>query len=156
MDLDQLKKLLELMHQNQLTELEFEEAGLKVRLRKGHDAPPGVAIVHAMPHGATGPASAANLQNPPMPMGATRVDSDLVDVKSPLVGTYYRSPKPDLPAFVEVGTQVKPETTLCVVEAMKVMNEIKAEMEGEVREVLVQNGMPVEFGQPLFRIKKTR
>ena len=154
MDLDQLKKLLELMNQNQLTELEFEEEGFKVRLRKGGaDAPQGVAIVHAMPPGTTGAMSGTSLALPPM---AALVDADLVEVKAPLVGTYYRSPKPELPPFVEVGTQVKPETTLCIVEAMKVMNEIKAEMEGEVREVLVQNGEAVEFGQPLFRVKKAR
>lgn len=155
MDLDQLKKLLDLMNQNQLTELELEESGLKVRLRKGgHDAPAshGVTFVHAMPPALqSAPAPAA-----PAAPAAVRKEEGLIDVKSPLVGTLYRAPKPDMPPFVEVGAQVKPDTTLCVLEAMKVMNEIKAEVEGEIREILVKNGEPVEFGQTLFRIKKTR
>ncbi len=154
MDLNEIRKILELMDANRLVEFEYEEEGRKIRLRRpdwmvgnpgggpAHFAPPASA-----PQGNSPPAASAAPAPPAKP-------SNLVDYKSPLVGTFYRSPKPDADSFVNVGDEVTPERVLCIIEAMKVMNEIKAEMHGVIREILVKNGQAVEFGEVLFQIEK--
>ena len=154
MDVEGIKKLLALMNDNDLCELEVEEEGLKVRLRKHERNPPSNGVMLQMPMAAA----------PVRPPGQTPSEAgkpavkvprpDIYEVKSPLVGTFFRAPKPGSPPFVEGGARVGADKTLCIIEAMKVMNEIKAEIEGVVEEVLVNNGEPVEFNQPLFLIRK--
>ena len=153
MDVESIKKLVLLMNDNDLCELELEEEGRKVRLRK-HERQPAGGVMVQMPMavpgaGAAGPGPAVD------PAAAAKpVRTDLYEVKSPLVGTFFRAPKPGAPPFADVGARVTADKTLCIVEAMKVMNEIKAEIEGVVEKVLVNNGEPVEFNQPLFLIRK--
>ncbi len=153
MDVDGIKKLISLMNDNDLCELEVEEEGRKVRLRKHeqHSAPGGVMV--SMPMGMGAPAAAAPATAAAAP-AAKPARTDVFEVKSPLVGTFYRSAKPGAPPFCDVNERVGAEKTLCIIEAMKVMNEIKAEIEGVIEAVLVNNGEPVEFNQPLFLIRK--
>ncbi|HEY3226795.1 MAG TPA: acetyl-CoA carboxylase biotin carboxyl carrier protein [Planctomycetota bacterium] len=151
MDLNEIRRILELMDQNKLVEFEYEEEGKKIRLRRADDRPSGaVTALASLP--AT-PASAGPPGGPAAPAAPER-PANLFEFKSPLVGTFYRSSKPDSEAFVNVGDEVAPERVLCIIEAMKVMNEIKAEMHGVVREILVKNGQAVEFGEVLFQIEK--
>jgi acetyl-CoA carboxylase biotin carboxyl carrier protein len=153
MDMNEIRKILELMDANKLVEFEYEEEGKRIRLRRP-DLHPGGPVPGLLP---MAPASAHS--NPaPAPVdhagAAPSRSPDLVEFKSPLVGTFYRSPKPDAEPFVNPGDEVGPDKVLCVIEAMKVMNEIKAELTGIVREVLVKNGQAVEFGEILFLIEK--
>lgn len=158
MDLNLLRKLVRLMERGELAELDIsdDKAGLKVHLRRFEEqsaAAPTVQVVGGGPVGApvpmaAAPAAAAPASAPAGPPPGT------VEFTSPMVGTFYRSPSPDADPFCEVGTKVNAESVLCIVEAMKVMNEIKAEMSGEIVEILVDNGEPIEFGQPLFLVKK--
>ena len=149
--MDELHKLIELMNDNELLELELVEDSKKIRLKKKYDGGPKViaAPMAAAPMAQAPLAAAAAPQE--APAGAP---AGTVEIKSPMVGTFYRAPAPDAPAFVEVGTVVQPSTVVCILEAMKVMNEIKAGLSGTVQEILVENGQPVEYGQPLFKIKK--
>jgi acetyl-CoA carboxylase biotin carboxyl carrier protein len=155
MDHRELKKLVQLMNDNGLVELEVEEQGMRVLLRKagagvtavpmmGAVAAPGHAVP-APPGPGNGP-SGAPVAPPARPPGTK-------DICSPMVGTFYRRPSPDSQPYVNVGDRVKGESVVCIVEAMKVNNEIKAEMDGEVVEILVEDGHPVEFDQPLFRVR---
>jgi acetyl-CoA carboxylase biotin carboxyl carrier protein len=145
LDVDQLRALFDLLAEKDIAEFEHEEAGARIRITRG-----GTRIV--MPPPAAGlPSPAAQSIAPPL--GAS-LESDSVDVTSPFVGSFYRSPSPDTPAFVEVGSVVRAGQTLCIIEAMKLMNEIEAECSGTVVEVFAQNGKSVEYGQKLFRIKK--
>jgi len=155
----ELKKLVQLMNDNSLIELEIEREGERVHLRKADPAaaqanmlPMGAMPMGAMPMGAmamghAAPAAAAE------PEEAPAVDPALKEIRSPMVGTFYRRPAPDQDAYVDVGASVDEETVVCVVEAMKVNNEIKAELEGDIVEILVEDGHPVEFDQPLFRVR---
>jgi acetyl-CoA carboxylase biotin carboxyl carrier protein len=144
-DIDKLRALLTVLGEENVAEFEHESEGVRVRIvRGGFAAPQMQAMVHAAPVAAPGAAPAAEAATP----------ADVVDVTSPFVGTFYRSPSPDAPAFCEVGSVVRPGQTLCIIEAMKLMNEIEAEMSGTVVEIYAQNGKSVEFGQKLFRIKK--
>lgn len=167
MDLKTIHELARLMKRAELTELEIDDSsqGLKVRLKRG--APSGQAgpLVHVMqggsspaplsPAGFAAPAAAAPVIDPQSrPAVPANLPPGAFVFKSPMVGTFYRKPAPDADSFVEPGKRIKEDTTLCIIEAMKVMNEIKAEAEGTVLEVLVQNAEPVEFGQPLFLIQK--
>lgn len=151
MNLDEIKSILQLMEANKLVEFEYEDDGRRLKLRRAEDrvvAPPmPMAVPSAVPMAAMG-------QPPAAPPGEPARPSNLTEFKSPLVGTFYRSAKPDSEAFVNVGDEVGPEKVLCIIEAMKVMNEIKAEMTGIVREILVKNGQAVEFGEPMFLIEK--
>jgi acetyl-CoA carboxylase biotin carboxyl carrier protein len=150
-----LDGLLEVMHQNDLAELEIEGEGHKIRLRKNEArvAPASIApiaLATALP--AAPPAAAAPAVVEGAPAAAAGKEK-LQVVKSPLVGTFYRAASPDAEPFVHEGDRVEAESVLCIIEAMKVMNEIQAGVAGVVREILVQNGEPVEFGEPLFRIE---
>ena len=152
-DIDNLRALLGLLSEQEIAEFEHESEGVRVRIVRHHAAPAGAfSYAGGMPgHQLAAAAS-------PGGGGAVAVvveePTDVIDVTSPFVGTFYRSPTPDAPAFVEVGAVVRPGQTLCIVEAMKLMNEIEAELSGTVIEVFAQNGKSVEFGQKLFRIKK--
>jgi acetyl-CoA carboxylase biotin carboxyl carrier protein len=152
-DVDKLRALFDLLAEKDISEFEHEEAGTRVRITRG-----GMRIAN-LPLGAgfTSPV-AQSIVPPPAGGGATldgaAANGDWVDVTSPFVGSFYRSPSPDTPAFVEVGSVVRAGQTLCIIEAMKLMNEIEAECSGTVVEVFAQNGKSVEYGQKLFRIKK--
>ena len=145
-DIDKLRALLEVLSEQNVGEFEHEAEGVRVRIVRGQVHASGATPMTIAPAG--GMAAA------PAPSAAPPVDLDAIDVTSPFVGTFYRSPTPDAPAFADVGSVVRPGQTLCIIEAMKLMNEIEAEVSGTVVEIYAQNGKPVEFGQKLFRIKK--
>ncbi|HFB7706487.1 TPA: acetyl-CoA carboxylase biotin carboxyl carrier protein [Neisseria gonorrhoeae] len=152
MDLRKLKKLIDLVEESGIAEIEVTEGEEKVRITRTIAA--AAAPVYAAPVPAAAPAvtpaAAPVAASAPAAAPAAR---DLSDAqKSPMVGTFYRVPGPNAAAFVEVGQQVKAGDTLCIIEAMKLMNEIEAEKSGTVKEILVENGTPVEFGEPLFII----
>ncbi|EMT2660300.1 acetyl-CoA carboxylase biotin carboxyl carrier protein [Neisseria gonorrhoeae] len=152
MDLRKLKKLIDLVEESGIAEIEVTEGEEKVRITRTIAA--AAAPVYAAPVPAAAPAvtpaAAPVAASAPAAAPAAR---DLSDAqKSPMVGTFYRAPGPNAAAFVEVGQQVKAGNTLCIIEAMKLMNEIEAEKSGTVKEILVENGTPVEFGEPLFII----
>jgi acetyl-CoA carboxylase biotin carboxyl carrier protein len=152
MNLDEIKRILQMMEENGLVEFELEEEGRKLKLRRAEErpapAPVSIAVPTALPMAVPAALPAA------VPAPEAEKPSNLLEFKSPLVGTFYRSSKPDADPFVNVGDEVNPEKILCIIEAMKVMNEIKAEMNGVVREVLVKNGQAVEFGETLFLIER--
>jgi acetyl-CoA carboxylase biotin carboxyl carrier protein len=159
MDFTDIEKILALVREHDLAEFELERDGLKVRVRKA-GAPTFHAVsqpplLGAAPQAALPPAPLAAAGTP----AAARKDDieslELAVVKSPIVGTFYRSPEPGAPSFVEVGQRVKKDQVLCIIEAMKLMNEITSEYEGEVTSVYVENGKPVQYGERLFAIKTT-
>ncbi|NDE84834.1 MAG: acetyl-CoA carboxylase biotin carboxyl carrier protein [Verrucomicrobia bacterium] len=158
MDIKEIKAVIDLMRKNSLTEFEYEKDGTKIRIRRGPDGEPQVfaSSPSLIPTPAVLPiATGLPLPATPAPAAAApaAAQEKLPSINSPMVGTFYSSPAPDAPAYVEVGTVVNAETVVCIIEAMKVMNEIKAEMSGTITEILAENGKPVEFGKPLFRIK---
>ncbi len=148
MNIKKIQELIELMNKNDLSEVEVDMEGMKVKIVKGGHAAVGPVVYHS----ATAPMAVA-----PKEGGASvpSVESgrNLKEVKSPMVGTFYRSSAPDSEPYVEVGSMVHKGDVLCIVEAMKLMNEIKAEFGGKVAEILVENAESVEFGQPLFRVE---
>jgi acetyl-CoA carboxylase biotin carboxyl carrier protein len=168
MDLGTIRKLVRLMESADLTELEIDDTagGLRVHLRRGRDQASGAPpVVHVMPAAGGGMLGGAMPTMAPASFGGDQ-DGAAAGAEaapahppgtqpfpSPMVGTFYRASSPDVEPFVSAGSAVDEETTLCIIEAMKVMNEVKAETRGEIVEVLVENGEPVEFGQPLFLIK---
>ena len=143
-DIDNLKALLAVLSEENVAEFEHEAEGVRVKIVRG-------GFVHAMP-------MAPQVFAVPSAVGGAPIidstPSDVIDVTSPFVGTFYKSPTPDAPSFSEVGQVVRPGQTLCIIEAMKLMNEIEAEVSGTIVEIYAQNGKSVEFGQKLFRIKK--
>jgi acetyl-CoA carboxylase biotin carboxyl carrier protein len=155
-DIDKLRALLELLSEQDVAEFEHEAEGVRVHVVRSHAAPAGGLAFAGHPAvGLNGPGPAgATTAGPGGVAKAPEPADDVLDVTSPFVGTFYRSPSPEAPSFVEVGSVVRPGQTLCIVEAMKLMNEIEAELSGTVIEVFAQNGKSVEFGQKLFRIKK--
>jgi acetyl-CoA carboxylase biotin carboxyl carrier protein len=153
-DVRKVRRLVELMDEYDLSEIDLRQSDQRIRLRRG---PETVAVAAspslAMPS-AGGAPSAASHSALNGPSAASRSDDSKVQlIRSPMVGTFYAAPNPDAAAFVKVGDQVGPETTVCVIEAMKVFNEIPAECSGRIAAVLVENGEPVEFSQPLFRVE---
>jgi acetyl-CoA carboxylase biotin carboxyl carrier protein len=155
-DIDKLRALLDLLSEQNVAEFEHESEGIRVHIVRSHAAPAGGFSYPAGMHFAGGApqVGGAAAGAPGAAAAAAEELTDAVDVTSPFVGTFYRSPSPEAPSFVEVGSVVRPGQTLCIVEAMKLMNEIEAELSGTVIEVFAQNGKSVEFGQKLFRIKK--
>lgn len=151
-DLKDIKAILDLMRKNSVSEFELENREIKLKMKRGsngavgqpgyEDAPmltyvqPQMGVSAPMPGAAAAPAP-----------------SNEVEIKSPMIGTFYRSPSPESGPYVEIGTEVNPDTVVCIIEAMKVMNEIKAEARGVITQVSVENAKPVEFGQPLFKIR---
>ena len=145
MDLKEIKAIIDLMKENDLSVFEMEKDGLKIKLQKGTE--PGNAPMIAVP--AAPPAVAP----PAAPPAAEPPGEAFNEIVSPMVGTFYRAGSPDAASFVDVGSQVTEDTVVCIIEAMKVMNEIKAETSGVIAEVAVENGKPVQFGQVLFRVR---
>jgi len=156
MNLDDIRQILDLVREHDLAELEIERDGLKVRVRKAGDRvsfiPPAVPAVPPAPVNATPPAAAPT----PVPAAADEESPpgvDLAVIKSPLVGTFYRAAEPGAPPFVDVGDAVRKGQVLCIIEAMKLMNEIESDCDGEISAVYVENGRPVQFGERLFAVK---
>ena len=150
LNMDELRELANLVIEHGFTDFEFENENIRVRLSKMTGVPVAQAASVAPPTVAAPVASA----EPAAAAEPVDADADLYKITSPIVGTFYRSPGPDKEAYVSEGSNVSPETTVCIVEAMKLMNEIQAEVSGEVVKIYVENGQPVEYGQPLFGIKK--
>ncbi len=159
MDFDDIKQILNLVREHDLAEFELERDGLKVRIRKaGRDvafvpqvvAPPMMAVPTPAAPAAAIAAPAANVTPGP---GAEADSVDLGVIKSPIVGTFYRSTEPGAPSFVEIGDVVKKGQVLCIIEAMKLMNEIESDCDGEIVKIYVENGKPVQYGDRLFAVK---
>jgi len=159
MNLDDINKILDLMREHDLAEFELERDGLKIRVRKGGQqvaVAPAAMVPVAMP---AAPAVAMAAVPAPVaaPSGVVPIEAaegvELAVIKSPIVGTFYRSSEPGAPSFVEVGDQVKRGQVLCIIEAMKLMNEIECDCDGELSAVYVENGKPVQFGDRLFAVK---
>jgi len=159
MEFDEINRILDLVREHELSEFELEREGFKIRIRKNTvvhtsvapapvQAPAAPAPVEAAP----APAAPAPLVAVPNPVPASD-EMDFAIVKSPIVGTFFRSAEPGAPSFVDVGTTVKKGQVLCIIEAMKLMNEIESEYEGEIVKVYVENGQPVQYGERLFAIK---
>lgn len=156
-DLKDIKAIIDLMKKNSVSEFEMEKQDFKIRLKRGAN---GGGAVGAYDDGAASfPATPMipQLASPgqvaaPSPAQPAEPSAE---IKSPMIGTFYRSPSPESGSYVEVGTEVGPDTVVCIIEAMKVMNEIKAEAKGVITQILVENAKPVEFGQPLFKLRPT-
>ncbi len=152
MDIKEIKQIIELMNENELTHFHLERDGNKVKITKGADLAARQQALAAVQPVAPAPAAAA-------PAAAESTDDAAalpageVEITSPMVGTFYRATDPESDAFADIGSEVGEETTVCIIEAMKVMNEITAEVKGTITQILVENGTPVQFGEPLFRVK---
>jgi len=163
MDLKDIKAIIDLMKKNSVSEkknsvseFELEKQDFKIRLKRGGNGSATVSYEDAPVVTYVQPAGAApgTLVATPQQAAPAPAVSNEIDIKSPMIGTFYRAPSPESASYVEVGTEVNADTVVCIIEAMKVMNEIKAEMSGVVREILVKNGQAVEFGEPMFLIEK--
>ena len=155
MDLKDIKAIIDLMKKNSVTEFELEKQDFKIKLKRGtngggppasFDEPQAMVYSQAAPLGG----SAAPIAAP-----AVAPATGELEIKSPMIGTFYRAPSPEAGSYIEVGMEVTPDTVVCIIEAMKVMNEIKAEAKGVITQVLLENAKPVEFGQPLFKLRPT-
>jgi acetyl-CoA carboxylase biotin carboxyl carrier protein len=163
MDLDQLKRILELVREHEISEFEVEQNGLRLKIRKDAAGPVATPLPAALPTVvmAATPAVAPVVAAAAAPAAATAAtpaesadtEIELAVVKSPIVGTFYRSPEPGTPPFVEVGTTVKKGQVLCIIEAMKLMNEIDCEYDGEIVNIYAENGQPVQYNERLFAIR---
>ena len=151
LDHEQLHRLLEALGDSDIQEFRLEGDDFRLEVRRNLPGQTVVAAAPAAPVVAAAPSAPAEPTSPPPAAASTR--SDLLDITAPMVGTFYRAPAPGEPAFIEVGNRVDVGQTVCILEAMKLMNELEAEVSGEVVEILVDNGTPVEFGQVLMRVK---
>ncbi|MBW7889087.1 MAG: acetyl-CoA carboxylase biotin carboxyl carrier protein [Bacteroidetes bacterium] len=157
MDLKYVKQLLELVEKSAVNEIELEEKGQKIRITKSPNVVSSGQMMQPMPHQVMMPppiSVAAESAKPAETKKSEEPSKKYHEIKSPIVGTFYRKPSPDSPPYVDVGSTVKQGTVLCIVEAMKLMNEIESDMSGTVVKVLVENGKPVEYGQVLFLIEQ--
>lgn len=152
-DLQKIKELIEIMKDNDLVEVEIEHGDDKISLKRFQPQQPVVTAVPVIASGAMAEPAADIAQNLAAKAEPSTQQENLVEIKSLIVGTFYAAPSPDSEPFVDVGSPVEPQTVVCVIEAMKVMNEIKAETSGTIAEILVKNGQAVEYGQVLFRVK---
>lgn len=159
MDLKDIKAIIDLMKKNSISEFELERQEFKIKLKRGtvagsedFPAPVYMPQVAALPpaHVSSSP-SGTSVPQAVAPAAASV--SNEIEIKSPMIGTFYRSPSPEAGSYVEVGAEVNPDTVVCIIEAMKVMNEIKAEVKGVITQILVENAKPVEFGQPMFKVR---
>ena len=155
MDIKEIKQIVDLMKRSGLTEFEIEQKDLKLRISRN-------SLSECAPVAYVQPSAALPVQQPEPTSQqifispSTQVEQDppgVKIIKSPMVGTFYRAPSPESPAFVDLNTVVQVDTVVCIIEAMKVMNEIQSELSGTIIEILVENGQPVEYGQPLFKLK---
>jgi acetyl-CoA carboxylase biotin carboxyl carrier protein len=163
LDLKQIKQIIDLMKRSELTEFAVEEEGFKLKIRRGQNGLPFVSNsrTSTSPFSSIEPSGIASGNNPSTPAvvpatpgGTPPEETGITFIKSPMVGTFYRAASPESKAFSDVGTKVVENTPVCIIEAMKIMNEIQAETKGTIVEVLVENGQPVEYGQKLFKVKQ--
>jgi len=158
MDLKDIKAIIDLMRKNNISEFELERQEFKIKLKRGAGGAPAVEESGYYPVAAAAPVPAPLPASAPAAAASAPVatpEPAAPEIESPMIGTFYRAHSPESQPYVEVGSEVNPETIVCLIEAMKVMNEIKAEIKGVVTHILVENAKPVEFGQPLFRIRPT-
>jgi acetyl-CoA carboxylase biotin carboxyl carrier protein len=159
-DLKDIKAIIDLMKKNSVSEFELEKEDFKIKLKRSANG--GVAapvtyeeaplVAYAPPLALSQGAASAGSASAPA-AGTSTANSGDQEIKSPMIGTFYRSPSPEAGPYIEVGMEVTPDTVVCIIEAMKVMNEIKAEARGVITQILIENAKPVEFGQPLFKIR---
>jgi acetyl-CoA carboxylase biotin carboxyl carrier protein len=149
MEIKDIKRIVELMKSNDLTEFSMKDDEFELRMKRGSDDAP---VVYAAP-AAAAPVAAAPAAPAAEAPAASDEDDGLIEIPSPIVGTFYRKPAPDADLFVSVGSEISEETVVCIVEAMKVMNEIKAEVKGVIKKILVDDASPVQYGQPLFLVE---
>jgi acetyl-CoA carboxylase biotin carboxyl carrier protein len=162
LDLKQIKQLIDLMQRSDLTEFAVEEEGFKIKIARASNSAAAPVVAYAPAPAAAAPAPAAAPAAPsaaPAPAAAPAAapagdESGIVYVKSPMVGTFYKAASPESKPFAEIGTKVTETSVVCIIEAMKIMNEIQSEVKGTIVEVLVENGSPVEYGQKLFKVKQ--
>ena len=153
MDLKDIKAIIDLMKKNSISEFELERQDFKIKLKRGSSQ------VVQYEEVSTSVPTSVPASAPPIPFNTATGPSQVAapadtEIKSPMIGTFYRAPSPEAGNYVEIGTEVNPDTVVCIIEAMKVMNEIKSEVsKGVITQVLVENGKPVEFGQPLFKVR---
>ena len=157
MELKDIKAIIDLMKKNSITEFELEEKDSKLRLKRGLSSvsagAQGDDAAQAIPVQVASPSLPPTVAATTSALSVPVVNSGEIDIKSPMIGTFYRSPSPESASYVEVGAEVNPDTVVSIIEAMKVMNEIKAEIKGVITQILVENGKPVEFGQPMFKVR---
>jgi acetyl-CoA carboxylase biotin carboxyl carrier protein len=152
-DLKDIKAIIDLMKKNAISEFELERQDFKIRLKRGVS---NAAVTQVEDSGGAAPLPVVTSTGPSaLPSSTISVPPSTgeLEIKSPMIGTFYRAPSPEAAAYVDVGSEVTPESVVCIIEAMKVMNEIKAEVRGIITQVLAENSKPVEFGQPLFRVR---
>jgi acetyl-CoA carboxylase biotin carboxyl carrier protein len=153
-ELKDIKAIIDLMKKNSISEFELERQDFKIKLKRGgvtasgEEMPPQVYMQPVAALSAPSQSNSATMVSVPDP-----VPSSDIEIKSPMIGTFYRSPSPEAGTYVEIGAEVNADTVVCIIEAMKVMNEIKAEVKGVITQVLVENAKPVEFGQPMFKVR---
>ncbi len=159
MDLKDIKAIIDLMKKNSVSEFELEKEDFKIKLKRTPNGGPPALVSYEEAPGVTYAPISALIPSGSSGSGAAGAPGSISgganeqEIKSPMIGTFYRAPSPEAGPYVEVGTEVSPETVVCIIEAMKVMNEIKAEAKGVITQVLIENAKPVEFGQPLFKIR---
>lgn len=163
MDLKEIKQIIDLMKRSDLSEFAVEEEGFKLRIRRGTSGLPVVASsgIAGLTGDVSAPIAAVPVAVPAAPAAASKPaaatppaeETGIAYIKSPMVGTFYRAASPESPAFVDVNSKVQENSPVCIIEAMKIMNEIQAEVKGTIVEVLVENAQPVEFGQRLFKVR---
>lgn len=147
MNVKEIKEMINLMNENGLVELEIEREGVRIRLKKtsaGAEGQPSIIIEKQSSVTPSAPSKEEVIE---------RAKTNTVEIKAPMVGTFYRAPSPESPPYIETGTVIEPGKVICIIEAMKLMNEIKSEIKGKILEILVENAEPVEFGQPLFLVE---
>jgi len=154
-DLKDIKAIIDLMKKNSVSEFELEKQDFKIRLKRGPFNGGGASVSYEEAPVLTyvQPQIAVPAPGVAVPTPAALAASLELEIKSPMIGTFYRAPSPESASYIEVGAEVNPETVVCIIEAMKVMNEIKAEAKGIITQVMVENAKPVEFGQPLFKLR---
>ena len=151
MEIKEIKRIVELMKSNDLTEFSMKDEDFELELKRGGSEQP---LVYASPPVAAAPVRVPVAAAPAAaPAASADEDDGLIEIPSPIVGTFYRRPAPDADNFAEVGTEVSDDSVVCIIEAMKVMNEIKAEVKGVIKKVLVDDATPVQYGQPLFLVE---
>ena len=155
MDLKDIKAIIDLMKKNSISEFELERQDFKIRLKRGSGGAPQTGGYDEVPAGYISGGTVATVVPMPLPApgGQAAAGATDMEIKAPMIGTFYRAPSPEAGNYVEVGAEVNPDTVVCIIEAMKVMNEIKAEVRGIIAEILIDNAKPVEFGQPIFKIR---
>jgi acetyl-CoA carboxylase biotin carboxyl carrier protein len=158
LDLKQIKQIIDLMKRSELSEFAVEEEGFKLKIRRGHNGLPVVSSSHSasLPQASESTSAPAQAGGSPTASNPSAPEEEpgVAFIKSPMVGTFYRAASPESKPFVEPGAKVVENTVVCIIEAMKIMNEIQAEAKGTILEILVESGQPVEYGQRLFKIKQ--